>query len=308
MLMNPAAQWVRDKRAFQQHPSTGSSPSSPSSDDPPELDHDLGEAPIEFAVETGQQKSKKGRKRSKKRADSSQGSESEDSDATTHDSSTDSEEDIPPRPTLGRKTSYELEREKNIARNQALLEATFGKDLEAFHAEIGKGAKGKGTGKGAKGKDKGKDNVDERSGEGRVTRSKAKENTSNAQTTSAATSTIPPPADSISPLPPVPPADLISSLPPDDSIPPLPQPPLTNDRATSRSPTPEPGFEGEPSLHFESADEPLLGAPEWVTEAMEWLKDDSLGEEWALCVRTWWYFEKVVGGFATGVRPSHLSI
>jgi hypothetical protein len=306
VLMNSAAKSLRDKRALQPDPSASNFDSPSSLDDAlfvlnPDLG-DLGNAP-ETVIETGRQKSKKSRKRSKKRADSLHDSDSEDSNATTHDSSSDTEEDIPMRLVLGRKTSYELEKEENIARNKLLLEATFGKELEEFQSAIGSGVKGKGKGKG-----KEKSDVDERTGEGRVTRSKAKgpATESTPKTPADSTTPLPPalPTDSTTPIPPAPPTDSITPLPlaPPTDLP-LPQPPLslTDGRATSRH-SPEPRSEGEHSLGIESPDGPLLGAPEWVTEAMEWLQDDALGEEWALCVRAWWYFEKVVGGFAVGVR------
>jgi hypothetical protein len=303
MLMNFTAQSLRDKRALQQDPSASDLSSPPPFDDPPlDLDPDL--VPVETVVETRPQKNKKGKKRSKNRTNSPQDSDSEETSATTHDSSSDSEQDIPLPPLLSRKTSYELQRERNIARNNLLLEATFGKELEVIQAVTGKGTKGKGKGKGKeKGKEKG--NVDERMGEGRTTRSKTKGPATGA---SNATMIVPPSIGTSAH--PVPPADSTSPV-----QTPLPQPPLTKDHATSRPLSPankpptssEPMLEGDSSLGFESAegipaDEPLLGAPEWVTEAMEWLQDDALGEEWGLCVRAWWYFEKVVGGFGTGVR------
>jgi hypothetical protein len=151
--MNFTAQWLREKRALQ--PSTLDPAPPPSTEDPLfYLDPELHDTPVESAVNTGRKK-KKGRRRPKKRADS-EDSESDDSDATTHDSSSDTEEEVLPRPTLGRKTSYELQKERNIERNRLMLEEMFGNELDVFQAALGKGVKGKGN---AKGKGKGKDIV-----------------------------------------------------------------------------------------------------------------------------------------------------
>ena len=181
----------------------------------------------------------------------------------------------------GPKSTYELEKEATIARNKVLLQIAFGGGVDAVNASSSP--------------------LPDQSSTAPQVQPPSSPGLVSTRVPSTTASTGPPPSS---------PACMSTCLPSDAAstgrqiLPPSsPGCTLTSgDGHGSTSPSqPKP-------LPFVSTGEPLIRAPDWVNEAMTHLQVKGLGEEWAACVIAWWYFEKAVGEFSTGVRPSSISL